>query len=162
MLKIIVFAVTSYFVYASFFRIESDCEEYASRYSCGYVKSKASYDVYYWRNVRRNDPSDEKYIASVTGLSASNTSQSIRRLPTISSLVTATRCRPTTTLCHVNSFWKLSATFQKVNVSRFLDTYSFPWRDIHINLNHLHRTYQERLSFSKIMATTSKITWKCL
>lgn len=74
MLKVIIFAVVAYFVYANFFSIESGCEEYASRYSCDYVKNKASYDVYYWRNLKRNDPSDEKYIASVTGLSSCRSS----------------------------------------------------------------------------------------
>jgi hypothetical protein len=74
MLKFVIFAVIAYFVYTNFFGIESGCEEYASRYSCDYVKSKASYDVYYWQNVRRGDPSDEKYIASVTGLSACRSS----------------------------------------------------------------------------------------
>ena len=70
MFKVIVCAAIAYFVYANFFGIESGCEEYASQYSCDYVKNKASYDVYYWRNVRNGDPSDEGYIASVTGLSA--------------------------------------------------------------------------------------------
>ena len=70
MLKVVVFAVIGYFVYINYFGIESGCEEYASRYSCNYVKNEASYDVYYWRNVRKDDPSDEKYIDSVIGLSA--------------------------------------------------------------------------------------------
>ena len=69
MFKFIFFAVIAYFVYGNYFGDESGCEEYSSRYSCDYVKSKASYDVYYWQNVRSNDPSDEKLIASVTGLS---------------------------------------------------------------------------------------------
>lgn len=70
MLKVIIFAVIAYFVYSYFFGVESGCDEYASRYSCNYVKNEATYDVYYWRNIQRNDPSNEKYIASVTGLSA--------------------------------------------------------------------------------------------
>ena len=70
MLKVIIVVVIAYFIYSNFFGIESGCDDYASRYSCDYVKTKASYDVYYWRNVQRNNPSDENYIASVTGLSA--------------------------------------------------------------------------------------------
>lgn len=44
------------------------CSSYASSYSCGYVKYRAHYDVYYWRHVEDDDPDDERVIASATGL----------------------------------------------------------------------------------------------
>lgn len=44
------------------------CDEYASDYSCSYVKEKASYDVYYWRNVSEGNAEDEKLIGQVKGL----------------------------------------------------------------------------------------------
>lgn len=74
MAKIIIFSVIAYFAYANLFGIESGCKEYASRYSCDYVKYNANYHVYYWRNVSKSDASDSEYIASVTGLSACRSS----------------------------------------------------------------------------------------
>lgn len=46
----------------------SGCEEYASQYSCSYVREKATYDVYYWFDVREGDPKDDRYIGAATGL----------------------------------------------------------------------------------------------
>jgi hypothetical protein len=46
----------------------SKCSYYASEYSCGYVKNRAHYDVYYWRNIADDDPNDERLIASSIGL----------------------------------------------------------------------------------------------
>jgi hypothetical protein len=57
-------------IYYFFFFDESGCDKYASKYSCNYVVEKAKYDVYYWHNVYRGDPADERRIASVTGLRA--------------------------------------------------------------------------------------------
>jgi hypothetical protein len=55
-------------VYYFFFSDESGCSKYASNFSCTYVVEKATYDVYYWKNVRYGDPSEETYIGTVTGL----------------------------------------------------------------------------------------------
>lgn len=46
----------------------SGCSDYASEFSCWYVKEKAPYDVYYWRNVRDDDPDDNQLVASAVGL----------------------------------------------------------------------------------------------
>jgi hypothetical protein len=70
MIKILLIIVIGYFAYQYLFGIESGCEKYASKYSCDYVINKANYDVYYWRNLNENDPKDNFYIASTTGLSA--------------------------------------------------------------------------------------------
>ena len=59
----------AYLIYANFIGEESGCEKYASKFSCSYVEKKASYDVYYWRNVHDGNPQDERYIGSVKGLS---------------------------------------------------------------------------------------------
>ena len=53
-----------------FFSDETGCERYASKYSCAYVIDKARYDVYYWHNVQKSDPKDEKFIGSTIGLRA--------------------------------------------------------------------------------------------
>lgn len=66
----LVIALIGYFIYGHFFGERSGCKEYASEFSCSYVKDKANYDVYYWKTVWRNNPEDERYIGSVTGLSA--------------------------------------------------------------------------------------------
>jgi hypothetical protein len=58
-----------YLIYTNFIGEGSGCDKYASKFSCSYVEKKASYDVYYWRNVSNGDPADEKYIGSVVGLS---------------------------------------------------------------------------------------------
>lgn len=70
MFRIIFLLVIGYFIYQLFLGVESGCDKYASRYSCDYVENKALYDVYYWKNVSRSNPSDEIYIGSVTGLSS--------------------------------------------------------------------------------------------
>ncbi len=57
-----------YFVYTHFFGKNSGCDKHASRYSCSYVKNKATYDVYYWFNVNLNNSEDEKFIGSAVGL----------------------------------------------------------------------------------------------
>jgi hypothetical protein len=44
------------------------CDEYASDYSCKYVIERADYEVYYWRNVKADNPDDEKPIGRVVGL----------------------------------------------------------------------------------------------
>ena len=43
------------------------CREYASNYSCSYIKNKATYDVYFWNNINLGD--GEK-IGTVTGLAS--------------------------------------------------------------------------------------------
>ena len=70
MIKIIFFLIIGYFSYQYFLGDESGCDEYASKYSCDYVKNKASYDVYYWHNVYNGNSDDEEYIGSTIGLSA--------------------------------------------------------------------------------------------
>lgn len=69
LIKLLLFIGIGYFLYSNFWGNESGCAEYSSKYSCEYVKNKASYNVYYWHNVQANNPSDEKYIATVVGLS---------------------------------------------------------------------------------------------
>lgn len=44
------------------------CNQYASDYSCFYVEKLATYDVYYWQKVHLDNPADERYIGTVTGL----------------------------------------------------------------------------------------------
>ena len=44
------------------------CNQYASDYSCFYVEKLATYDVYYWKKVHLDNPADERYIGTVTGL----------------------------------------------------------------------------------------------
>lgn len=68
MVKLIILLIIGYFVYQNFWGDESGCEDYSSKYSCDYVKSKAKYDVYYWQNLDQRNPTDEKFIGSATGL----------------------------------------------------------------------------------------------
>ena len=55
-------------IYYFFFSDYSGCDKYASEYSCDYVENKATYDIYYWRNVYDNDPRDERFIGSTIGI----------------------------------------------------------------------------------------------
>jgi hypothetical protein len=57
-------------VYYFFFSDYSGCDKYASKFSCDYVEKKATYDVYYWKSVYENNPSDERYIGTVVGIDA--------------------------------------------------------------------------------------------
>jgi hypothetical protein len=68
LLKLGLIAVVIYYTASFFFGNESGCEKYASKFSCSYVENKATYDVYYWRNVSDGNASDERLIGSVTGL----------------------------------------------------------------------------------------------
>jgi hypothetical protein len=68
-MRLIILAIIIYFVYVKFFGDESGCEEYASEYSCTYVKEKAQYEVWYWFDVEKNDPKDNRNIGIATGLS---------------------------------------------------------------------------------------------
>ena len=68
-MKILILIIIGYFVYSNFFGNESGCDKYASKFSCNYVEKKATYDVYYWRDVFAGKPEDEKYIGSAIGLS---------------------------------------------------------------------------------------------
>lgn len=69
-MKTIIFIIAVILIYQNFFGDESGCDAYASNYSCEYLKNKAQYEVWYWHNVEDNDPRDEKFIGTVTGLSA--------------------------------------------------------------------------------------------
>ena len=44
------------------------CYEYASKFSCNFVINEATYDVYYWKDVTNNNPTDEKYVGKATGI----------------------------------------------------------------------------------------------
>lgn len=44
------------------------CEKYASAYNCSFVEEKAEYEVWYWRNVEKDDPEDERFIGRAIGL----------------------------------------------------------------------------------------------
>lgn len=68
--KLILLAIIGYFGYQYLLGDESGCDKYASKFSCDYVENKASYDVYYWHSVENNNPADEKYIGSATGLNS--------------------------------------------------------------------------------------------
>ncbi len=67
-MKLIIFIVLFYFGYTTFFGEKSGCDKYASEFSCKYVVEKATYDVYYWRNVFDDNENDETYIGTTTGL----------------------------------------------------------------------------------------------
>ena len=62
------FIADVYLCYQYFLGEGAGCEKYASKYSCSYVEEKASYDVYYWRNVSRGNSADDRYIGSSIGL----------------------------------------------------------------------------------------------
>ena len=64
----IIVLVVLFFVYQNFFGENSGCDKYASKYSCDYVEKKATYSVYYWKRIQNNNPSDEQFVATVTGL----------------------------------------------------------------------------------------------
>ena len=66
--KIILLIIIGYFSYQYLLGDKLGCDKYASKYSCGYVESKASYDVYYRHNLQSK--SSERYIGSTVGLSA--------------------------------------------------------------------------------------------
>lgn len=44
------------------------CEKYASSHSCSYVENQADYEVWYWRNVERDNEADNKPIGHATGI----------------------------------------------------------------------------------------------
>jgi len=67
-MKLVLLLIIGYFIYSNFFGDESGCDKYASKFSCSYVENKATYDVYYWRNVSDGNAADERLIGSVTGL----------------------------------------------------------------------------------------------
>jgi hypothetical protein len=45
-----------------------DCEKYASEFSCSYVENEAEYEVWYWRNIERDNGADEAYIGRAQGI----------------------------------------------------------------------------------------------
>ena len=67
-IKTVLFFAIAYFAYTHWFGDESGCEKYASKYSCSYVENKATYDVYYWRNVYAGNPADDQFIGAVIGI----------------------------------------------------------------------------------------------
>ena len=68
LLKVAFWLGCLYLIYTNFIGDESGCEKYSSNFSCGYVEKKASYDVYYWRNVSEGNDEDQKLIGSTVGL----------------------------------------------------------------------------------------------
>lgn len=68
MIRLIFFIAAVYLCYQYFLGEGAGCKKYASKYSCSYVEEKASYDVYYWRNVSRGNSADDRYIGSSIGL----------------------------------------------------------------------------------------------
>jgi hypothetical protein len=44
------------------------CDEYASSYSCEYLKSEGVYEVWYWRDLQFDDESDNEIIGTAKGL----------------------------------------------------------------------------------------------
>ena len=62
--------ILGFFAYQYLFGENSGCERYASKYSCEYVEKKATYSVYYWIRVQDDNPRNERYVGSATGLSS--------------------------------------------------------------------------------------------
>ena len=48
---------------------KNGCQSYASQFSCDFVEKDATYNVYYWKDISKEDPNDEVLIDSVKGLS---------------------------------------------------------------------------------------------
>lgn len=69
-MPLILLVIVGYFLYTNFFGEESGCDRYASKYSCDYVEKKATYEVWYWFNVREGNEEDNRYIGTTTGLDA--------------------------------------------------------------------------------------------
>lgn len=46
----------------------TSCTRYASNYPCLYVEKFADYDVWYWRNVEKDNEADNVYIGKAVGL----------------------------------------------------------------------------------------------
>jgi hypothetical protein len=69
MFQAIIFVVLAFWGWQTFFGDKSGCDEYASNYSCKYVTEKATYEVWYWFDVNKNNPDDDKYIGTAIGLS---------------------------------------------------------------------------------------------
>lgn len=46
----------------------SGCEKYASSFGCDFVENEAAYEVWYWRNVERDNPEDEVFIGQAVGV----------------------------------------------------------------------------------------------
>lgn len=67
--KVVFWVGCIYLIYTNFISEESGCDKYASKFSCSYVEKKATYNVYYWRNVSDGNNEDEKLIGSSVGLS---------------------------------------------------------------------------------------------
>ncbi len=67
--RLIILAIVGFFAFQYIWGDESGCDKYSSKYSCDYVENIATYDVYYWKNVRSSTPEDEEFIGSTTGLS---------------------------------------------------------------------------------------------
>ncbi len=51
------------------FNFETGCGRYASRFSCDYVEKQATYEVFYWKDVAKDNPNDEIFVGMATGLS---------------------------------------------------------------------------------------------
>jgi hypothetical protein len=66
--KLLLVAGVVYILYQNFLGEESGCDKYASKFSCNYVENKATYNVYYWRNVNDDNASDERLIGMTVGL----------------------------------------------------------------------------------------------
>jgi hypothetical protein len=49
--------------------INSGCDQYASKFSCSYVEKEATYKVYYWKDVFKNNENDNQFVGMATGLS---------------------------------------------------------------------------------------------
>jgi hypothetical protein len=67
-MQFIALLLAAYFAVQYIFGDTAGCEEYASKYSCRYLTKNATYDVYYWRNLERQNGSDDRYIGTTTGL----------------------------------------------------------------------------------------------
>lgn len=49
---------------------EQSCYKYASQFSCDFIINKATYQVYYWKDVNNNNNNDEKWVGTATGIRA--------------------------------------------------------------------------------------------
>jgi hypothetical protein len=49
--------------------LEGGCEQYASKFSCDFVQNKATYEVWYWKDVHKGNDYDNKFVGMASGLS---------------------------------------------------------------------------------------------
>jgi hypothetical protein len=66
--RVLAFLAVGGFVYWYFWADRIRCEDHASQFSCSYLNKSATYEVWYWRNLQRDDETDNMLIGQATGL----------------------------------------------------------------------------------------------